>query len=124
MPSRMANRYVDGFLLVVPKKNLRAYFAMAKQAGKIWKELGALDYHECAAEDLTAPCGVPFDKRVKTKRSETVVFSWITYKSRAHRDAVNAKVMKDPRIAKMMSKGCPFDVNKMSYGGFEVLVDM
>ena len=120
----MADRYVDGFLLVVPKKNLRTYFAIAKKAGTIWKELGAIDYHECVAEDLATHCGVPFDKRLKTKRSETVVFSWITYRSRAHRDAVNAKVMKDPRIAKMMSKGCPFDANKMSYGGFGVLVDM
>lgn len=122
----MANRYVDGFLLVVPKKNLRAYAALAKQAGKVWKEHGALDYHECVGEDL-APhggVGIGFAERAQAKKHEAVVFSWITYKSRAHRDRVNAKVMQDPRLAKMMAKGCPFDVGRMSHGGFDVVVDL
>jgi uncharacterized protein YbaA (DUF1428 family) len=122
----MANRYVDGFLLVVPKKNLRAYAALAKQAGKVWIEHGALDYHECVGEDLAphAGVGIGFAARVQARKNEAVVFSWITYKSRAHRDRVNAKVMKDPRLAKMMAKGCPFDVKRMSHGGFDVVVDL
>ena len=120
----MAKRYVDGFLLVVPKKNLRAYTNLAKRAGKIWKELGAIDYFECAGEDLASHYGIGFEQRTKCKKNEAVVFSWITYKSRAHRDAVNAKVMQDPRFAKMIQKGCPFDMAKMSHGGFDVLVAM
>jgi uncharacterized protein YbaA (DUF1428 family) len=119
--------YVDGFVLVVPKKNLAAYARMAKKAGKVWKDLGALEYRECVGDDLEPQIGVPFPKRAKCKPSETVVFSWIVYKSRKQRDAVNAKVMKDPRIAAMMPadpKKAPFDFRKMSFGGFKVIVDM
>ena len=120
-------RYVDGFLIPVPKKNLKAYARMAQEAGKVWKELGALEYLECVGDDMTTPpeCGLPFPKIAKVKSGETVIFSFIVYKSRAHRDSVNKKVMKDPRIAKMMTgKKMPFDVKRMTYGGFKVLVDM
>jgi uncharacterized protein YbaA (DUF1428 family) len=118
--------YVDGFVLPVPKKNLAAYKRMAAQAGKVWREHGAVDYKECVGEDLTVKTGmgIPFTKLAKIKPSETVVFSYIAYKSRKHRDAVNKKVMKDPRIAKMMKmKSMPFDVKRMAYGGFDVIVD-
>ncbi len=117
--------YVDGFLLPVPKKNLAAYRRMAQKAGKIWREHGALEYRECAGDDLKVKMGLPFPRAMKLKPGETVVFSWIVYKSRAHRDRVNAKIMKDPRIAQMMDgESMPFDVRRMSYGGFRVLVDL
>jgi uncharacterized protein YbaA (DUF1428 family) len=117
-------RYVDGFLLPVPKKNLQAYRRMAQKAGKIWRKYGALDYKECAGNDLKVKMGVPFPRTVKLKRGETVVFSYIVFKSRAHRDRVNAKVMKDPRIKDMCDpKDMPFNVKRMTYGGFKVLVD-
>jgi uncharacterized protein YbaA (DUF1428 family) len=118
-------KYVDGFVLVVPKKNLKAYTKMGQMAGQVWKEHGALEYFECVGEDLKPPMGVPFPKLAKTKAGETVVFSFIVYKSRAHRDKVNDKVMKDPRLSAMMEKDkkMPFDVKRMAYGGFEVLVE-
>ena len=116
--------YVDGFVLPVPKKNLPAYRRMAQKAGKIWREHGALDYKECAGDDLKVKMGVPFTKQMKLKAGETVVFAYIVYKSRAHRDTVNAKVMKDPRLAGCCdSKNMPFDCQRMCYGGFKVLVD-
>jgi len=115
-------RYVDGFVLPIPKKNLKAYRRLAESAGKVWRELGALEYRECIGEDLEVKMGVPFPKQLKIKRGETVVFSWIGYKSRAHRDQVNKKIMKDPRIVKMTKK-MPFDCSRMVYGGFGVLVD-
>ncbi|MCG3129448.1 MAG: putative protein YbaA [Phycisphaerae bacterium] len=116
--------YVDGFVLPVPTKNLAAYRKIAKKAGKIWRELGALEYRECVGDDLDVHCGVPFPKIVKPKAGETIVFSWIVYKSKAHRDKVNAKVMADPRIANMIDpKACPFDCKRMCYGGFKVLVE-
>jgi uncharacterized protein YbaA (DUF1428 family) len=117
--------YVDGFLLVVPKKNLPAYRRMAQMAGKIWKEHGALEFRECAGDDLNVKMGVPFPKIAKVKPGETVVFSWIVYKSKQHRDRVNAKVMADPRLTESMEgKKMPFDVKRMAYGGFKVLVDL
>jgi uncharacterized protein YbaA (DUF1428 family) len=118
-------KYVDGFVLPVPKKNLKAYITLAQQAGKIWKEHGALEYFECAGDDLKPPIGVSFPKLAKLKPGETVVFAFIVYKSRAHRDKVNAKVMKDPRIEQMggQDKPMPFDVKRMTYGGFEVIVE-
>jgi len=120
----MAN-YIDGFVLPVPKKKLAAYFRMAKKASKIWKELGALDYMECVGDDLNIKFCMPFPKGIKTKPGETVVFSYIVYKSRAHRDAVNAKVMKDPRIAEMCDpKDMPFDCKRMLYGGFKAIVEI
>ena len=118
-------RYVDGFVLPVPKKNLQAYRRMAQKAGKIWREQGALEFRECVGEDLNVKMLVPFSRRIKLKPGETVVFSWIGFKSRADRDRVNAKVMKDPRLAKMMDpKAMPFDSKRMIYGGFKVAVDV
>lgn len=117
-------KYVDGFVLAVPKKNLQAYRRMAEQAGRIWREHGALEYRECVGDDLNVKVGMPFPRLARLKPNETVVFSWIAYKSRAHRDRVNAKVMKDPRIANMCDpKNMPFDVKRMAYGGFKILVD-
>ena len=117
-------RYVDGYVLPVPKKNLEAYRRMAQKASEIWRDHGALEYRECVGDDLKVKMGVPFPRTVKLKLGETVVFAWIVFKSRAHRDRVNAKVMKDPRIASMCDpKNMPFDVKRMVYGGFKVLVD-
>jgi uncharacterized protein YbaA (DUF1428 family) len=117
--------YVDGFVVPVPKKNIAAYRRMSTKAGKVWREHGALEYRECAGDDLTVKTGWSFPRVTKLKPGETVFFSWIVYKSRAHRDKVNAKVMKDPRLAKMMAPGAmPFDSDRMVYGGFEVLVDL
>ena len=116
--------YVDGFVLPVPKKNLPSYARMARKAGKIWRELGALDYKECSGDDLAVKFGVPFPRMMKLKPGETVVFSYIVFKSRAHRDRVNANVMKDPRIKDLCDpKNMPFDLKRMVYGGFKVLVD-
>ena|SRR5436190_7787034 len=115
--------YVDGFLIVCPKKKLRSYVAVAKKAGKVWREHGALEYRECVGEDMKVKFGVPFPKRANAKAGDAVIFSWIVYKSRKHRDAVNAKVMADPRIKAMMTEPMPFDSKGMTYGGFDVVVD-
>jgi uncharacterized protein YbaA (DUF1428 family) len=115
--------YVDGYVLAVPKKKLAAYKRMAQRAAKVWKDHGALEYRECVGEDLAPKWGVHFPKVIKAKPGETVVFSWIVFKSRTHRDRVNAKVMKDKRLADMMDpKDMPFDMKRMSYGGFTTLV--
>ncbi len=116
-------KYVDGFVLAVPKKNLKAYVRMARKAGKVWRKYGALDYKECVGDDLNVKMGIPFPQVMKLKRSGTVVFSYIVYKSRAHRDAVNAKVMKDPSLANCDPNDMPFDCKRMAYGGFKVVVD-
>jgi uncharacterized protein YbaA (DUF1428 family) len=117
--------YVDGFVLPVPKANLAAYRRMAQKAGKIWREHGALEFRECAGDDVKPGKLTSFPQSVKLKPGETVVFSWIVFKSRADRDRVNAKVMKDPRLARMMDpKAMPFDAKRMIYGGFSVLVDL
>jgi uncharacterized protein YbaA (DUF1428 family) len=116
--------YIDGFVLPVPKKNLQAYRRMARKAGKIWREHGALEFRECVGDDLDVKMALPFPRAMKIKSGETVVFSWIAYKSRAHRDRVNAKVMADPRLKSSMDvKSMPFDPRRMAYGGFKVLVD-
>jgi len=116
--------YVDGFVLPVPKKKLQAYCSMARKAGKIWRDHGALEFRECAADDVKVGKRTSFPRSVKLKKSETVFFSFIVFKSRAHLDRVNAKVMKDPRLAGMGDmKDMPFDVKRMIYGGFKVLVD-
>jgi uncharacterized protein YbaA (DUF1428 family) len=116
--------YVDGFIVPVPKKQLAAYRAMAKRANHIWREHGAIEFRECVADDVKVGKWTSFPRSVKLKRGETVVFSWIGYKSRAHRDRVNAKVMKDKRIAAMMSKKTmPFDAKRMIYGGFKTIVE-
>jgi uncharacterized protein YbaA (DUF1428 family) len=118
-------QYVDGFVLAVPKKNLPAYRRIAQKAGKVWREHGALEYRECVADDVKPGKLTSFPQSVKLKTDETVVFSWIVFKSRTHRDRVNAKVMKDPRLADMMDpKALPFDGKRMVYGGFKVLIDV
>lgn len=116
--------YVDGFLLPMPRKNLRAYRTMARKAGAIWREHGALEYRECGGDDIEVKFGIPFSKALNHKPGETVVFSWIVYKSRAQRDRVVAKVMKDPRIAKLMGAKPLFDYKRMYYGGFKVIVEL
>jgi uncharacterized protein YbaA (DUF1428 family) len=116
-------RYVDGFLLPIPKNKIQAYKKISTQAGKVWLEYGALEYRECVGDDLTTSFGMSFPKQMKIKPGETVVFSWIVYKSKAHRDRVNAQVMKDPRI-NTPATPMPFDIKRMAYGGFEVLVDL
>ncbi len=118
-------RYVDGFVLPVPKKNLPAYRRMAQKAGKVWREHGALEYVECIADDVKPGKHTSFPQSVKLEPGETVLFSYIVFKSRAHRDRVNAKVMKDPRLASMMDpKAMPFDGKRMIYGGFKVAIEL
>jgi uncharacterized protein YbaA (DUF1428 family) len=121
---RMAH-YVDGFILPVPTSNVDAYRRIARKAGKIWREHGALEYRECVADDVKPGKVTSFPRSVKSKPDETVIFAWIVYRSRAQRDRINAKVMKDPRLADMMdSKSMPFDAKRMIYGGFDVIVDV
>jgi uncharacterized protein YbaA (DUF1428 family) len=117
-------RYVDGFVLPVPRKNVAAYRRIARKAGKIWMEHGALEYRECIAEDVKPGKRTSFPQSVKLKAGEVVWFSWIVYKSRKHRDSVNAKVMKDPRLSGMDPQAMPFDAKRMIYGGFEIAVDL
>ncbi len=117
-------RYVDGYVLPVPKKNLAAYRRLARKAGRIWKEHGALEFRECVGDDLDVKPGVTFPRQLRLKAGETVLFSWIVFASKAHRDRVNAKVMKDERLAGMDPKKMPFDCGRMVYGGFKVLVDI
>jgi uncharacterized protein YbaA (DUF1428 family) len=118
-------RYVDGFVIPISKRNLPTYRRMALAAGKVWLEHGALDYKECVGEDLAVKFGPGYGKGLKLKPGETVVFSSIVFKSRAHRDRVNRKVMKDPRIADACEgKDMPFDTKRMLYGGFTVIVDL
>jgi len=119
-----AMRYVDGFVLAVSKKKLPAYKRMAQKASKVWREHGAIEFRECVGDNLAVKMGVSFARILKLKPGVTAVFSWIVFKSRAHRDRVNALVMKDPRIAQTCDpKTMPFDAKRMAYGGFKVLVD-
>ena len=119
----MAN-YVDGFVIPVPRKNVAAYTSMARKAGKVWRDHGALEYRECIADDVKVGRYTSFPRSVKLRRGEVAWFSYIVFKSRRHRDAVNAKVMKDPRLADSMDpKKMPFDARRMIYGGFRVVVD-
>jgi len=118
-------QYVDGFVVPVPKKNLAAYRRMAQKAGKVWREHGALEYIECIADDVKPGKHTSFPQSVKLKPGETVVFSYVVYKSRKQRDRVNAKVMKDPRLANMMDpKAMPFDGKRMFWGGFKTMVSL
>jgi len=118
-------RYVDGFVVPVPKDKIDAYRRIARKAGNIWKEYGALEYVECVADDVQPGKVTSFPQAVKLKPDETVVFSWIVYKSRSHRDSVNAKVMKDPRLESMMDpKVMPFDSKRMFWGGFKTLLEL
>ena len=116
-------KFVDGYVLPVPRKKLTAYRRVAALAGEVWREHGALEYRECVGADLKVKWGPTFPRQLKVKPGETVVFSWIVFKSRAHRDRVNARVMKDPRMSGMMNEPMPFDTKRMLYGGFEVIVD-
>ena len=117
-------RYVDGYVVPVPKKNLAAYRRMAQKAGKVWRDHGALEYIECVAADVKPGKRTSFPQSVKLKPEETVVFAYVVFKSRAHRDQVNAKVMKDPRLANMMDpKALPFDGKRMFWGGFKALIE-
>jgi uncharacterized protein YbaA (DUF1428 family) len=116
--------YVDGYVLPIPKDKILEYRRLAKKASKIWREHGALEYRECVGDDFNTEMGLSFPKGIKAKEEETVVFAWIVYKSKADRDRVNAKVMKDPRLM----EGCdpnnmPFDCKRMLYGGFKVIVE-
>ncbi len=115
--------YVDGFVTPVPKKRIEEYRRLARKAGKVWREYGALDFKECIADDVKVGKQTSFPRSVKLKPSETVVFSYIVYKSRGHRDRVLAKVMKDERITGTDVKDMPFDAKRMIFGGFKVLVD-
>ena len=115
--------YVDGFVLVVPRRKLKEYKRVAQKAGRIWKEYGATAYVECVGDDLKARFGFP--KMAKPRTGETIVFSWITYKSKAQRNAVNKKVMADPRLAEMMDPDkMPFDPKRMAMGGFKSIVSL
>jgi uncharacterized protein YbaA (DUF1428 family) len=114
--------YVDGFIIPVPKRKLAAYKKLAKKAERIWREYGALDYKECVADDVKWGKRTSFPRSIKQKPGETVVFSWIVYRSRKHRDSVNKKIMKDKRLDGLMEDDVLFDGKRMIYGGFEVLV--
>ena len=115
--------YVDGFVLAIPRRKLAAYRKLAKRAGKIWMEYGALQYRECVGDDLKIKWGLPFPKLIRQKPNEVVVFSWITYKSKAQRDRIMKKVMSDSRLADMMDpENMPFDMKRMAYGGFKTIV--
>lgn len=117
--------YVDGFIVPCPKNKVEAYKKISKAAGKIWREYGALDYRECVADDVQRGKVTSFPRSVKMKKNETVIFAWILYKSRKHRDSVNKKVMKDPRIENMMGPDTmPFDAKRMIYGGFKSIVSV
>jgi len=117
-------KYVDGFVLPVPKKNIDAYRKLARKAGKIWKEYGALEYRECVADDVKPGKWTSFPQSVKLKKDEVVWFSWIVYESRKQRDKINALVMKDPRMEAMSKDGVPFDGKRMIFGGFKTAVDL
>jgi uncharacterized protein YbaA (DUF1428 family) len=117
--------YVDGFIVPVPKRKVAAYRRMAQKAGKIWREHGALEFRECVADDVKWGKRTSFPRSVKQKKSETVFFSYIVFKSRKHRDSVNAKVMKDKRLSAMGDmKDMPFDAKRMIYGGFKLSIDV
>lgn len=117
--------YVDGFIVAVQQKNLAAYRSLARKAGKIWKEHGAIAYVECVGDDVPPGKLTSFPLSVKLKKGEVVVFSWITYASRAQRDRINKKVMADPRLADMMDpKALPFDGKRMVFGGFKPIVEL
>lgn len=117
--------YVDGFVLPVPKKKLKDYARISRIAGKVWKEYGAIDYHECVADDVKPGRWTSFPRSVKLKKDEVVVFSWITYKSRKQRDSILKKVMKDKRLRETMDpKTMPFDTKRMFWGGFKSFIDL
>jgi uncharacterized protein YbaA (DUF1428 family) len=117
--------YVDGFVIPVSRRQLATYRRIARLAGKVWMENGALEYRECVGDDLKQPFGIPFPRLARLKAGEVVLFSFIVYKSRAARDRINKRVMKDPRILKLMEPGkMPFDDKRMTYGGFKTIVSL
>lgn len=116
------SKYIDGYIIPINKKNTKAYKKMATMGCKIWMEHGALDYYECIGDDLKVKWGWTFPKMCKLKSNETVVFAFIIYKSKTHRNQVNAKVMKDPRM-KMDGVKIPFDMKRFAMGGFKALVE-
>jgi uncharacterized protein YbaA (DUF1428 family) len=119
------SHYVDGFVIPIPKDKIETYRQIAEEAGKIWKEHGALEYYECVGDDLDVKDLVPFPRLAGAKPDETVAFSWILFKSREHRDEVNKKVINDPRLGDMMKEGAmPFDTGRMAYGGFKPIVKL
>ena len=124
MTRKATVRYVDGYVVPVPRKSLAAYRRMARTAGRVWREHGALEFRECVGDDLDVTMALPFPRGLRLRRGETAVFSWIGFRSRADRDRVNARVMKDPRIAATMDGGVVFDPGRMLYGGFRVAVDV
>jgi uncharacterized protein YbaA (DUF1428 family) len=116
-------RYVDGFVIPVPRKKLGAYLRIARKAARIWREYGAVEYRECVGDDLRTKMGTSFPRGIRTRPGETVVFSWIVYRSRAQRDQANAKIMNDPRLAALCDpQNMPFDAKRMLSGGFETRV--
>lgn len=118
--------YVDGFVIPVPQDKLDAYRKIARKAGAVWREHGALEYRECVADDVKPGKLTSFPQAVKLKPGEVVAFSWIVYKSRRDRDRINKKVMADPRLADMMNdpKSMPFDMKRMFFGGFKTFVEI
>lgn len=125
MATKHKSKYIDGFLLCVPKRKVAAYRSLSRKMGKVMKEYGVLDYKECIADDMKTQMGVNFRKLAKAKPNEVVVFSWISYKSKAHRTSTNKKIMKDPRVHKMCDpENMPFDCKRMSCGGFKIFVDV
>jgi uncharacterized protein YbaA (DUF1428 family) len=119
------SKYVDGFVIPVPTQNVDAYRRIAEEAGKVWREYGALEYIECLADDVKTGEVTSFPQSVKLEPDETVIFAWIVYESREQRDRINEKVMQDPRMANMMDpKTMPFDGQRMFWGGFKVFVDI
>ncbi|MFN8391414.1 MAG: DUF1428 domain-containing protein [Bdellovibrionota bacterium] len=116
--------YVDGFVIPIAKKQVASYRRIAKAAGKVWMDHGAIQYYECVGDDMGTPMGVPFPKLTKLKKTDTVIFSWIVYRSKAHRDKVNAAVMNDKWMSKMLTMKMPFDVKRMSYAGFKTIVEL
>jgi uncharacterized protein YbaA (DUF1428 family) len=123
MAKRKPSKYVDGFVVPVPKRKVDAYRRIARLSGQIWREHGALEYYECVADDVPVGKITSFPRSVKAKPGETVIFAWIIYKSRAHRDRINKKVMKDPRLAGMDMKSMPFDAKRVILGGFKTIVE-
>lgn len=125
MATKSKSKYIDGFLLCVPKNKIAAYRLVSRKMGKIMKEFGVLEYKECVADDMKTDMGIPFNKIAKTKANEVVIFSWIAFKSKAHRNSINKKIMQDPRVQKLCNiKDMPFDCKRMSYGGFKIFVDI
>ncbi len=116
-------KYVDGFVIPIKKSKVAAYKALSKKSGKVWMEYGALEYFECISDNINVKFGLPFPKLTKLKKGEVVAFAWIVYKSKAHRNKVMDLVMKDPRTNPSTMPEMPFDMDRITYGGFSVVVE-